>query len=159
MFPLNGEVMNQRYQALIDGEDVSGRYCNIRIASGPCGGGAMVLSPYARPDDGFLDVIFSKSAPLLDVVKSAMDYTKGLFEKYEIYFRRQCKKIEIRSDVPIRVHMDGEAFYTEELKVEIMPRQVKFFAPEGADFADYSHRAYKKPCETGPVGAEDEARR
>jgi hypothetical protein len=41
--------------------------------------------------------------------------------------------------------MDGEAFYAEELKVEIMPRSVKFFAPEGMDFADYSHRAYIDP--------------
>ena len=142
---MNAEVMNQKYQVLLDGEDMSGCYFNIKIANGPCNGGAMVSSPYAKPDDGLLDVIFSVSCPLSAVMKSIGDYTKGHFEKHKMYFRRQCKKISLRSDVPIRVHMDGEAFFTEVLSIEIMPRRVKFFAPEGSDFADYSHRAYKGP--------------
>ena len=41
-----------------------------------------------------------------------------------------------------------------KLKVEIMPRRIKFFAPPGMDFADYSDRAYKSPG-----GAESEAAR
>ena len=152
---MNDEVMNQRYRVLMDEEDMSGCYFNIKIANGPCAGGAMTSSPYAKPDSGFLDVIFSTSAPVSAVRKSIVDYTKGLFEKHnKIYFRRQCKKIALKSDSPIRVHMDGEAFYTEELKVEIMPRRIKFFAPPGMDFADYSHRSYK-----GPDGTGNEARR
>ena len=123
---------------------MSGRYFNIKIANGPCNGGAMVSSPHAKPDDGLLDVIFSVSAPVFAVMKSIGDYTKGHFEKHKIYFRRQCKKIALKSDAPIRVHMDGEAFYAEELKVEIMPRQIKFFAPPGMSFMDYSHIAYQK---------------
>jgi len=138
-------VVNQRYEVLMDGEDMSGSYFNIKIANGPCNGGAMTSSPYAKPDDGLLDVIFSVSSPLLDILKSIGDYTIGHFEKHKLYFRRQCKKIVFRSDVPIRVHLDGEAFYDEELNVEILPRRVRFFAPEGMDFADYSHRAYKSP--------------
>ena len=141
----NDEVMNQKYQILMDGEDMSGCYFNIKITNGPCGGGAMVSCPYARPDDGLLDVIFSVSSPISSVMKSIVDYTRGHFEKHKIYFRKRCKKIVLKSDVPIRVHLDGEAFYDEELKVEIMPCHVRFFAPEGMDFADYSHRAYKNP--------------
>ncbi|MCL2101527.1 MAG: transporter substrate-binding domain-containing protein [Fibromonadales bacterium] len=140
---LNKEVMEQRYQVLVDGEDLSGNYFNIKVANGPCSGGSMVCSPYSKPNDGLLNVTFGKSAKFLKQLKSIGDFTKGHFEKHDIYFQKTFRKMELKSDLPIRVQLDGEAFYTDEFKFEIVPQSVRFFAPEGLDFADYSHRVYK----------------
>jgi YegS/Rv2252/BmrU family lipid kinase len=140
---LNKEVMNQEYQILMDGEDLSGRYFNIKVANGACGGGDMVINPYSKPNDGLLEVVFGKSDKLLKVLKSIGDFTSGHFEKHSIYSQRTFRKMEIKSNVPIRVQLDGEAFYTDEFKFEVVPQSVRFFAPAGLDFADYSYRAYK----------------
>ena len=141
---LNEEIMRQQYRVILDDdEDVSGNYCNITISNGPCNGGSMIPNPYARANDGMLDVIFTASDKTFTVLKNLNDYNKGYFEKHKMFFRKRCKKIELESKAPIRVHMDGEAFCTDALKAEIKPAHIRFFAPEGMDFADYSHRAYR----------------
>jgi diacylglycerol kinase family enzyme len=141
---LNSEIMNQQYQAYADGKDFSGRYCNIHINNGPCDGNIMVPSPYAKANDGLLDVIFAESGKKMAVFKTLTDYFNGKFEKYDMYSRMQCKKIELKSSVPIRIQMDGEAFFADEITVEILPNHVKFIVPQGIEFVDYSHRAYGK---------------
>ncbi|MDR2734349.1 MAG: hypothetical protein LBC99_06865 [Spirochaetota bacterium] len=141
---LTKEVMNQRYRIFAGDEDLSGRYCNINISNGPCNGGTKVPSPYARPNDGLLDVILVSSDKMLKILGCMADFQKGLFEKHTVFTRRQCREIELESSVPIRVHIDGDAFFAERLKIELLPGYIKFFVPEGLDFADYSQLAYKK---------------
>ena len=147
------EVMRQEYRVLLDGEEYSGRYFDIKVTNGACSGGDMVINPYAIPDDGLLEVIFGLPCSTAAVIHLLRDYTKGYFEKYDkIFFQRRFRKLELSSAMPIRVHMDGEAFYTDELKVEIVPGGVRFFAPEGLDFLDYRHRAYKANTKKGGDG-------
>jgi len=142
---LNEEVRNQKYTVTIDGEDFSGAYSNIHISNGPCTGGTMTPNPYAVLDDGFLDVIFHQPRRLFESIKVVNDYVNGRFEKYEkIYCYRRCRTIQVYSALPLYVQMDGEAFLAKEMKLEIIPGGIKFFAPENMEFADYSHRAYRK---------------
>jgi len=136
--------MNQRYEVLSDGEEFSGNYCNVHISNGPCDGNTMLPSPYAKVNDGLLDVIFATSGKRSDVFKTLTDYFNGQFEKYDMYSRKLCKKIVFSSKHPIRVQMDGEAFFSKEVEVEIQPESIRFFVPEGVDFVDYSHKAFRK---------------
>jgi diacylglycerol kinase family enzyme len=138
------EVLRQKYTVDMDGEDFSGNYCNIHIANVPCDGGAFVPSPYAKPDDGELDVIYIESRPKFDIIKAIGARNKGHFEKYDFFTYRKCRKMHVESDAPLCVAMDGEALYAREVSLEIIPKGIKFFAPEGMAFADYSHRAYKR---------------
>jgi diacylglycerol kinase family enzyme len=141
----NKEVLCQKYTVLLDGEDVSGRYGNIHIANGPCNGGNAVPSPYAIPNDGLLDVISTGINTPLKALGTFTDMQTGKFEKHEkLFSRKQCRVIEVRSELPLCVELDGEAFYAHEIKMEIIPGGIKFFAPEEMDFVDYSHRAYRK---------------
>jgi diacylglycerol kinase family enzyme len=139
----NKEVMKQTYQALLDGEDLSGSYFNIKISNSACNGGNMVSNPYAKPDDGLLDVLFAAAGSFPSVLKAMGCYGNGKFEKCKNISYRQCKKIEIKSNVPIRVQMDGEAYYTEEFVAEILKSRVRFFAPGELEYMDYSFMAYK----------------
>jgi diacylglycerol kinase family enzyme len=140
---VNEEVRCQDYQILMDGEDLSGCYGNIAIANTPCMGGTMYSSPYAKADDGLLDAIFATGLGLFSSVRSVTDYTKGHYEKNKTTFRRQFRKIEIESDVPIRVHLDGESFFTDKVNLEVLPKRIRFFAPPGMVYEDYSYIAYK----------------
>jgi len=134
----------QDYSIKMDGVDVSGKYSNIHVANIPCDGGVNVPSPYSVPDDGDLEVIFIRPVSKLDLVRRISDRNKGYFEKHDIFIYDKCRSMDIESEDPLCVQMDGEAFFTRDIKLKIIPNGIKFFAPEGFDFADYSHMAYNK---------------
>ena len=138
----NNEVMRQYYTIFVDGEELSGNYCNIHIANSACTGGSMLLSPYARADNGSMEVIFIKTNRKRDILRLMSDYTKGHFEKHDIFIRRRCKKIVVKSETVMCVQMDGEAFHSRELSMELIPGCIKFFSPEDLDIIDYSNKAY-----------------
>jgi YegS/Rv2252/BmrU family lipid kinase len=136
---VNEEVRRQDYQVIMDDEDLSGCYGNIAIANTPCMGGTMYSSPYAKADDGLLDAIFAAGLEMLAAVRSVSDYTKGRFESNKTLSYRKFRKMEIKSELPIRVHLDGESFFTDKLKLEVLPGRIRFFAPAGLEFEDYSY--------------------
>ena len=138
----NDEVMRQNYTVIVDGEDESGCYSNIHVSNGALTGTGMLADPYAVPNDGMLDVIFTCSSRKLDIVRALLNYEKGLFEKYKYFRHRKFSTMEIKSDKPLRVQLDGESFFAQELKLEIIRGGIRFFAPEGMNFMDYSHMSY-----------------
>jgi YegS/Rv2252/BmrU family lipid kinase len=128
----NKKVRMQRYDIAIDGEEYSGNYGGIYFANGPYYGGGYSAVPSAVPDDGLLDVLFYKSLGLLKSLSLIPDYTKGRHGKYpEIFTCQRGKKIAVRSDIPLIVNLDGETFFDTNLEVEVVPRAVRFVAPQG----------------------------
>jgi len=140
----NKEVRHQKYTVNLDSEVFTGNYCNISVSNSPCMGGNLFASPYAKPTDGLLDAIFAESGGLLYAAGAIGNYTKGKFEKNKCCFLKRFKQMELESDKPIRVHMDGESFYTDKISVEVLPARIKIFAPTDIDFKDYSHIAYRR---------------
>ena len=138
------ELIQQSYTVSIDNEDLSGKYSNIHISNGPCDGRTLIPSPYAIPDDGLLDVIFTGSSSRLRIATVIQDYLKGWFEKYKLFIYKRCRVVEVKSDDLMRVAMDGETFYAKELKISIIKGGIKFFTPPGMNFEDYSKKAYKR---------------
>jgi diacylglycerol kinase family enzyme len=141
---INKEVINQQYQIAIDDEDFSGSYFNLRISNSPCSGASMITEPHAKPDDGLLEMILCKSSPWLTMMKSMPDYINGRTDMSPIFIKKKVTDAEISSDAPMRVYLDGEGFYAEKLTVKVLPKRVKFFAPEGMVFADYTKIGNKR---------------
>ena len=139
----NTEVQKQDYSIIMDNTDMSGNYSNIHIANIPCDGGTSVPSPYSVPNDGELEAIFIRSGSKLDLVRKIGDRNRGSFEKHDTFIYKKCRTMDIESESPLCVQMDGEAFFARDIKLKIIPSGIKFFAPEGLDFADYSYMAYK----------------
>ena len=139
----NDKIIRQHYEIRIDGEDFTGSYCNIHIACSACTGGSMILSPYAKVNNGLLEVIFINTSRKWDIIKTMGDYTKGHFEKHDLFIHKRCRKIEVKSNAIMSVQMDGEAFHANELTLEIIPGGIKFFAPDDLEIVDYSNMAYK----------------
>jgi diacylglycerol kinase family enzyme len=140
----NKDLRKQNYQVFLDGEDVSGRYCNISVTNTPCIGGTMVSNPHAKPDDGFLNVIFTSDVSLPTFLGAMGAYTSGCFEKHDTVFKhREFKSMEIRSDEPMHVNLDHVTFYSYELKIRVVPGGIRFAVPADMELADYSYKAYK----------------
>jgi len=144
----NKKIMQQKYTILLDGEDVSGQYCNITVNNTATMGGGLTPTPYAKPDDGLLDILMINNSKIGAVMSSIGEHNKGHYEKYDYYHYKICKTMEITSEILLAVEMDGEAFHAKELKLSIIPGGIKVFAPEGLSYADYSSIAYKKSKKT-----------
>jgi diacylglycerol kinase family enzyme len=135
---LNKKLRSQHYHISLDGVDYSGEYIDINIGNGFANGGKSTSSPYAVPNDGYLDAIFIKKTSLLKSLIAVSAFTSGNFEKFpEVFFHVRFKKMFISSKEPIRVDTDGEAFYTSEINIEIHPGAVKFIAPEGVTYRPF----------------------
>ena len=131
----NKKVLNQHYIISLDGEDFSGVYSSINLANGPCYGGNKNPVITAMPDDGILDGLFTRCTSSFRAIRIMPSFVKGMFSKYPDYFLwKRFKKIEIRSEDPLLVVLDGEMFFDTYLKVEIIPKAVNFVAPGGISY-------------------------
>ncbi|MDR0324687.1 MAG: hypothetical protein LBI19_01155 [Oscillospiraceae bacterium] len=137
----NKQALQQEYTVVMDGEDISGRYSNILFSNGACMGGKYIANPLAMPDDGRLDALLGTASGRLKIIRTMGDYRKGRYAKHKIFLHKTFQKAEIKSSLPLLVALDGEAFYAQEVTVEIVPGGVKFFAPENIAFADFSDKA------------------
>ena len=135
MAVFNKKNLNQYYTITIDGEDFSGVYGTINIANGPCYGGDKNAVITAMPDDGVLDALFFNCPSSYRTASIIPRYVKGEFRKFPGNFKwKRLKKIEIHSDDPLLVDLDGEVFFDTNLKVEIIPKAIKFTAPGGIGY-------------------------
>jgi diacylglycerol kinase family enzyme len=133
---LNRQILRQRYDITIDGKDMSGSYGAINIANGPCYGGDKSPVITAMPGDGFLDALFFSCGSSFRAMSLINPYLKGeCFRLPQKHFTwKRLRKIEIRSDEPLLVDLDGETFFDTAITVEIVPAGIRFVAPGGLGF-------------------------
>ncbi|MDR0986630.1 MAG: hypothetical protein LBL98_02890 [Ruminococcus sp.] len=134
----NKKLISQYYSVEIDGKDYSGEYTGINMANSFGNGAKNTSNPYAMPNDGFLDAVFIKKMPIIKSLLRVSAFTRGKFEKYpDDFFHVRFKKLYAASEEPIRICVDGEAFYTSELSVEIFPNALRIIAPEGVSYKPF----------------------
>ena len=96
------------------------------ICNGPREGGGFMVAPEAAVDDGLLHyaAIGKVSRPMmLRLVPEVMNGTHGKFPQVRM---GALRTLELQSDVPLRIHIDGEIFagfggHTRQLKLQIIP--------------------------------------
>ena len=131
----NRKIQKYYYKIAIDKEDFSGNYASINIANGPCYGGNMNPVITAMPNDGLLDALFFRYKNIRRTVSLIKQFTKGKFRHYPNDFTlKRLNKIEIQSDDPLLISLDGEVFFDTSLQIEIIPQAVKIVAPDGIEF-------------------------
>ena len=98
----------------------------LTLCNGPREGGGFLVAPDAIPDDGLLHYAsIGKVSRLmmLRLVPEVMNGTHGKFDKIRMgSFRR----MHLRTETPLRIHIDGEIFAgfgsdVRELEIEILP--------------------------------------
>jgi diacylglycerol kinase family enzyme len=134
---LNGSIISKRYTVEVDGTDKSGVYMNINVANTAFNGGGNMPNPYAAPNDGELDIIFTGALSRLRTLSVLPEYTRGQFEKHaEAFTHLRFREMSCRSETPMTVVLDGEPFITSEITFKALPGAVKMVVPEGVGFVD-----------------------
>jgi diacylglycerol kinase family enzyme len=131
----NQRTMRQEYTLSIDGENLSGAYASVNIANGPCYGGDKSAVVTAVPDDGFMDVLLFRSSTTLRDLTRILPYTQGRYDRYPRDFTlKRGKIITIRSEDPLMIDLDGEAFLDTNITVELIAGSVKIAAPDNLSY-------------------------
>jgi diacylglycerol kinase family enzyme len=131
----NRDVLTQRYEIDADGKDLSGEYSLINVANGPCYGSGKSAVITAVPDDGELDMMTARKLGSLKALRLISDYLKGRYYKFpSICSLRRIKRVSIRSESPLLVNLDGEAFFDSEITIEIIPKAMKIVAVNNLNY-------------------------
>lgn len=93
-------------------------------------GGKMKFAPDAKMDDGFLDVCILHRFYLRDVLRLVFNMLLGRVRDDRAVSFYQAKRIEIRSNPPLDLQIDGEVVDMQTpLVCEIVPRGLKVRVP------------------------------
>lgn len=128
-------AMKNRGEIYADGKKLNenGIYLLCTVANGGYVGGAYNCAPRASVSDGLLEICMVRPLSLFTFVRLIGLYKAGKhlddprFEKYIHYCR--AKKVEVKSDTPFALCLDGEIVETTHFTAEVMPNALRFAAP------------------------------
>jgi len=98
----------------------------ISVTNGKRVGGGFHIAPMAEADDGLLDVVLIKSISPLMRLRWLPVIEKGKHLNLPFIHHYKTEKIVVESDQLIQSHLDGEAYKSRRLKIEIIPAKFLF---------------------------------
>ena len=117
------------------GYEGEGEYTMVCVCNGRYYGGGFNPVPEAEPDDGLLDVLLVGKVGVLQAASVIGRYKQGLWRELPgIITHHRCRAVCIRCEKPSVVNVDGEAIWTDDAKIEVVPRAVRFFYPKGLTY-------------------------
>ena len=128
--------LSAKYEiAFDDGETIAGEKTLVCVCNGRWYGGGFNPVPEAEPDDGLLDVLVVEKVNLLQVASVIGSYQKGLYANYpELIRYKRCRSLRIACEEESVVNVDGEALYTREAEIAVVPQAIRFFYPKGLTY-------------------------
>lgn len=140
------------YTVTLDsGEVFSGRKTMICVCNGRWYGGGFNPVPEAEPDDGLLDVLVVEKVNLLQVATVVGHYQKGRYADYpSLIYHARCRSLRIECVKESVVNIDGEAAYTTDAKIELIPQAIRFFYPKGLTYHTKNSQSGHKFAEITP---------
>jgi YegS/Rv2252/BmrU family lipid kinase len=104
----------------------------ISIGIGKFTGGGMMQTPYARADDGYFDLTVVRRMKKMEIVRSLKRLYDGTILEHPKVSGFRGKKIQIDSDPPIHLEVDGESLGHSPIEMKILPRRIQVIT--GKDF-------------------------
>ena len=105
----------------------------------------------AEPDDGLLDVLVVEKVNLLQVATVVGHYQKGRYADYpSLIYHARCRSLRIECVKESVVNIDGEAAYTTDAKIELIPQAIRFFYPKGLTYHTKNSQSGHKFAEITP---------
>ncbi len=99
------------------------------VCNGPQAGGGQVLAPYAKINDGLLDIVGIKefkAENLSQVIRELVEET----DSGDFIVRHKAPWIEWRSEQLMPVNLDGEPIAEKNLRFEVHPQSIRLVLPE-----------------------------
>lgn len=107
----------------------------IALNNGPREGGGFVTGPDALLDDGILNYCVAQKVSRLMMLRLLPEFMKGSQERFKPVYMGTFKQMEIKSDVPLVLHTDGEVFAgfshdVHYLKIDLLPAALEVVVPK-----------------------------
>ncbi|MDQ6765039.1 MAG: diacylglycerol kinase family lipid kinase [Verrucomicrobiota bacterium] len=103
---------------------------NVVIANGRYVAGGTLIAPEASIDDGLLDVVLIPQNSAGDIALVAAQIMVGSHLSSEGVVFRRAAKVAVNSTPGMWFNVDGELVGNEPAVFEIMPRAIRFLAPQ-----------------------------
>ncbi|MCZ2343733.1 MAG: YegS/Rv2252/BmrU family lipid kinase [Bacteroidales bacterium] len=104
---------------------------NIVIANGRTAAGGLAVAPLANPEGGFLDVVIVPAAGIADLSIISARLLEGDYIADELVQHYRAIHLEMESDPPIPLSIDGELVTGSRFQFTILPRAVRVYTGQG----------------------------
>ena len=121
-----------RMALTIDGKPLRLDVFTMAVGIGQYNGGGMKQLPFAKPDDGLLDISVIQPITRLKAIRSVKKLYDGSFVELPEVSTYTGRAIEIISEPACRLEADGEALGESPCRFEICPRKLKMVIPLNA---------------------------
>jgi diacylglycerol kinase (ATP) len=100
------------------------------VCNGPREGGAFHLAPEALFDDGKLDIVIAQRVPRLEMLALVPRFMRGTHLRHRAVSTRQGRHVEVRSEEPLYLHVDGEILvdHAHHVEIQIVPAALRMLA-------------------------------
>ncbi len=125
------DLRSPKIRVIVDGGEIADRELILAtVSNGPCHGGSFWLTPDARIDDGVFDILIADARSLPEVLMLLPLVPFGKHVGGRAVELHRGKRVEIRSDVRLPIHADGElvAEWVNELTIDILPGRLTVLA-------------------------------
>jgi diacylglycerol kinase (ATP) len=114
----------------IDNERIYRRCILIVISNSQLYGGKVRIATDARLDDGLLDVNVFAGTGFGSALRTAAGIITGLHVRDPRHTPFQGRSIQVETDKPMGLHVDGEPMGTTPLECEVIPGALSVIIPE-----------------------------
>lgn len=102
---------------------------NVVVANGRYVAGGVHVAPTAAPDDGLLDVVVIRAAPIPRLSLLAPQVALGQHLDHELIFHRRMRSLAVESEPAMPFNADGEPAGATPVRYQVLPGAVRFVAP------------------------------
>lgn len=110
-------------------------------ANGTTYGGGYKSSPKANPFDAKLEWLVVKNISKLKILSFLKLYEEGKHETLPCCMSGSCSSMELETEEPSPINLDGEIIHKNKIRFEIAKRAVKFVLPRGVAEKHLQHVA------------------
>jgi YegS/Rv2252/BmrU family lipid kinase len=119
-----------RMRITTEGESLEGELLMLVACNGSREGGGFLVAPQAVPVDGILDFVAIGRVSRPMMFRLLPEVMKGTHARFKPVKMGQFKKMEIESQDPLYIHMDGEIFAgfgmnVRRLSMELIPGELE----------------------------------
>ncbi len=113
----------------IDGHVVEGRTLLVSVNNIQRYGGLIEVAPEARLDDGLVDVFVFKGLGIGYALRHVVRVLSRRYLDDPEVVHRQGRRVEVRTEKPLWVQVDGDPIGTTPVIMEVVPRALRIIAP------------------------------
>jgi YegS/Rv2252/BmrU family lipid kinase len=95
-------------------------------------GGLLRVAPAARPDSGAIDVCWFRRARRRDLLRAALSALRGRLATLEGVETARATRVDVESEAPVAVELDGDYWGTTPVSIEVEPGVVPLRVPARA---------------------------